>query len=152
MSRNLYINQNCPEILTLTKKIINYPEILILTKKLQTFPKSLHEPKLSRNSYINQNCPKTSYYFSSIKNSFISFFPSFDIDQSHTLVGCHTTGRNFSSIIFLHALLCLSLLYQPISVTWLIVSGLQWLNSFKFACWKLFASKYIICFHSCFGS
>ena len=40
LSRNLHINQNCPETLILTKK-------------------SLYKPKLPQNSYINRNRPAT---------------------------------------------------------------------------------------------
>ena len=38
-------------------------------------------------------------------------------------VGCHATGINSLLTSVLHALLCLNLLYQAISLTWIIISG-----------------------------
>ena len=50
--------------------------------------------------------------FSSIKNVFISFlffFKSCDMEQSHHLVGCHATGTNSMLIFLLQVLRCLYL-------------------------------------------
>ena len=60
-------------------------------------------------------------------------FSSFVIHQSHTLVGYHTIGINFMSILFLHALYCLYLLHQIISLTRTIIA--------RSSSWKLSSSK-----------
>ena len=54
---------------------------------------------------------------------FFSFFSSFDLHQSHYLVGSHATGINILLISFLNAFPCLNLLWQARTLTWIIVSG-----------------------------
>ena len=49
--------------------------------------------------------------------------------QSHCLVGSNASGISSLLIYFLHALRCLNLLHQFISLTWLIVSG-SWFYKF----------------------
>lgn len=45
------------------------------------------------------------------------FFSSFVLHQSHTLDGCHAIDSSSLSIFFLHALRCLNLLHQVITLT-----------------------------------
>ena len=108
-----------------------YSHLIYFQLKLKVF---LPTSPLPNNSYQLFNF----YYFSSAKKMLLLlfFFSSSGMHHSHHLVGCHAFGINSLLFSFLHALSCLYLLHQVISLTWIIVTG-SW-NS------KLSSSRLII--------
>ena len=98
-----------------------YSHVIYFQLKLKVF---LPTSQLSNNSYQLFNF----YYFSSAKKMvlllfFVFFFSSSGMHRSHHLAGCHAFGNNSLLFYFLHALSCLYLLHQVISLTWIIVTG-----------------------------
>ena len=82
------------------------------------------------------------YYSSTVKMVLVLFFFSSSvIHQSHKLVRYHATGINYLLICFLHALHCLYLLHQAISLTWILILGSP---SSKLSLSRSILSKFIV--------
>ena len=99
-------------------KLCQHPHHIYFWFKLLTCTKSIFTNFLATFTNFLALC-----YFSSFRNRFSFVFSSSGMQQSHHIVKCHATGINYLFISFLHALHCLYLLHQAVSLTRIIVSG-----------------------------
>ena len=106
------MNLNYKEVKTVSIALF----ITLLTCTKSIFTNFYHLPNFYHFKIITTNF-LTLYYFSSIKNGSILFFPSSSIHQSHHLVGCQARDNNSLPISLLHVMRCLNLLHQAISLT-----------------------------------
>ena len=109
------------QIYTIKKlKISSYHHLIYFQLKLKVF--------LPTSPFPNNSCQLFNFdYFSSAKKKcfycLFLFFSSSDMHHSHHLFGCYAIGINSLLFSFLHALSCLYLLHQVISLTSIVVSG-----------------------------